>query len=436
MNEELGNVVVEPVARLRTERSEVTTIKERHSELDSLRRPSVQNLCYNKFMNDVKTVKLSDVCEIVTGNTPSTKNENYYSSNDIPFVKPSDLPMEYISTLDDSEFHISEKARSIARILPKRSVLVSCIGIIGKIGINTKEVAFNQQINGLIPNANLIDYNYLANAIISKKRFLSDKANAAVVPIINKTNFSNLQIPLPPLQTQKQIAARLDLCTDTIAKHKKLLELHETLIKSQFVKMFGDPVTNPMGWEKERLDSVAEIKIGPFGSLLHAEDYTNFGHALVNPMHIVNGKISKDKNLFVSDEKYKELFPYQLKKNDIVMGRRGEMGRCAVVDEEGLLCGTGCLIIRMKGEVEPCFIQNTISFPSYKKSIENKSVGTTMQNLNVPIVSSFEIIKPPRKMQDDFSTFVQQVEKSKSAVQASLQKAETLYKALMQKYFG
>ena len=177
--------------------------------------------------------------------------------------------------------------------------------------------------------------------------------------------------------------------------------------------MFGDPVINERNWEKVRLDSVADIKIGPFGSLLHHEDYITGGHALVNPSHIIDGKICTDEKLTISDEKYTELTPYHLQKHDVVMGRRGEMGRCAVVDSDDLLCGTGSLIIRTKGELKSDFIQKIISFPSYKKTIEDKAVGQTMPNLNVPIVSSFEIIKPPKEVQDNYYAFVQQIDKSK-----------------------
>jgi type I restriction enzyme S subunit len=95
------------------------------------------------------------------------------------------------------------------------------------------------------------------------------------------------------------------------------------------------------------------------------------------------------------------------------MGRRGEMGRCAVVPCDGYLCGTGSLMIRTKGEVTADYIQKIISFPSFKKTIEDMAVGQTMPNLNVPIVSNFQIIKPPIEVQKSYYTFVEQVDKSK-----------------------
>ena len=138
----------------------------------------------------------------------------------------------------------------------------------------------------------------------------------------------------------------------------------------------------------------------------------------------------------MSDEKYGELSAYHLQIGDVVMGRRGEMGRCAVVEQVGLLCGTGSLLIRTNGDLSADYIQKIISFPSFKRTIEDMAVGQTMPNLNVPIVSAFQIIKPPKKVQDQYYAFVAQVDKSKVVVQNALDEAQVLFDSLMQKYFG
>ncbi len=177
--------------------------------------------------------------------------------------------------------------------------------------------------------------------------------------------------------------------------------------------MFGDPVENSHGFKKVALSELAEIKIGPFGSLLHKEDYIEGGHPLLNPAHIVDGKVVPDSKLTISDKKYNELEAYHLHTGDVVMGRRGEMGRCAVVPSEGFLCGTGSLLIRTRGEVTADYIQKTISFPSFRKTIQDMAVGQTMPNLNVPIVSRFQIIKPPIEVQNSYYKFVTQIDKSK-----------------------
>ena len=236
----------------------------------------------------------------------------------------------------------------------------------------------------------------------------------------------------------EQIAAckQMDRVNDIIRMHQQQLQKLDELVKARFVELFGDPISNPHGFDKVDLSELADIKIGPFGSLLHKEDYIEGGYALLNPSHIIDGKIAPDSILTVSREKYEELSAYHLKAGDVVMGRRGEMGRCAVVPCDGYLCGTGSLLIRTKGDVTADYIQKIISFPSFKKAIEDMAVGQTMPNLNVPIVSRFQIIKPPIEIQHSYYAFVEQTDKSKVAVQKALDEAQLLFDSLMQKYFG
>jgi type I restriction enzyme S subunit len=259
---------------------------------------------------------------------------------------------------------------------------------------------------------------------------------AVTIPSLTKADLLKINIDIPKIDTQTTIVDRLGKIEQIISFRNNQLRLLENLIKARFVELFGDPVSNPKGWEKKALSEEAEIRIGPFGSLLHKEDYIIGGHALINPSHIVNGKITPDDKLTISDEKYDELSAYHLKKGDVVMGRRGEMGRCAVVEQAGLLCGTGSLLIRTNGDLSADYIQKIISFPSFKKTIEEMAVGQTMPNLNVPIVSAFQIIKPPKSVQDQYYAFVAQTDKSKAQVQKSLNETQLLFDSLMQKYFG
>ena len=243
-------------------------------------------------------------------------------------------------------------------------------------------------------------------------------------------------ISVPSVERQKEIVRELDGVRHLISLREQELQTLDDLIKARFVELFGDPVENPYDYEKVALSELADIKIGPFGSLLHKGDYIENGHALLNPSHIIDGKVVPDNKLTISDEKYEELSAYQLLPGDVVMGRRGEMGRCAVVPAEGFLCGTGSLIIRAKGDVTADFIQKIISFPSFKKTIEDMAVGQTMPNLNVPIVSGFMIVKPPIEVQNEYYEFIDQVDKSKVVVQKALDEAQLLFNSLIQQYFG
>jgi type I restriction enzyme S subunit len=278
---------------------------------------------------------------------------------------------------------------------------------------------------------------YLYYALKSQQKRIMQLRSGACMPNIKKSDLGDFEFMFEcDEEEQSRIVNILGKVENIISyRNKQLLYLDE-LVKARFVEMFGDPVVNPHGYEKVALSELAEIKIGPFGSLLHKEDYIENGHPILNPSHITEGKIVPDYTLTISDEKYKELSPYQLRLGDVVMGRRGEMGRCAVVMEEGFLCGTGSLIIRTKGKVTSDYIQKIISFPSFKKSVEDMAVGQTMPNLNVPIVSSFQIIKPPIEVQNNYYLFVAEVDKSKVAIQSSLDQTQQLFDSLMQEYFG
>lgn len=244
------------------------------------------------------------------------------------------------------------------------------------------------------------------------------------------------KIYYPNSEEQSKIVLILDEISSVIEHRQRQLQKLDELVKARFIELFGDPISNPHGFDKVDLSELADIKIGPFGSLLHKEDYIEGGYALLNPSHIIDGKIAPDSKLTVSREKYEELSAYRIKAGDVVMGRRGEMGRCAVVPCDGYLCGTGSLLIRTKGDVTADYIQKIISFPSFKKAIEDMAVGQTMPNLNVPIVSRFQIIKPPIEVQHSYYAFVEQTDKSKVAIQKALDEAQLLFDSLMQKYFG
>lgn len=287
----------------------------------------------------------------------------------------------------------------------------------------------------LLPKEGIpIDIKYLFYAV--EHMNLAKYFSGATIPHIYFKDYQKEPINIPDIDTQRKISRIFDKIDALVTSRKEQRTKLDQIVMSRFIEMFGDPVENPHGFRKVALSELAEIKIGPFGSLLHKEDYIEGGHPLLNPSHIVDGKVAPDSKLTISDKKYDVLEAYHLHIGDVVMGRRGEMGRCAVVPSEGFLCGTGSLLIRTKGEVTADYIQKIISFPSFRKTIEDMAVGQTMLNLNVPIVSKFQIIKPPIEVQKNYYKFVAQTDKSKLAIQKSLDKLEILKKALMQKYFG
>ena len=342
-------------------------------------------------MKEMK-VKLEDVCERGTSNLK--QSDIVEIDGDYPIYGASG----YIGNVD---FYHQEN--------PYVAVVKDGAGI-GRTTLHPAKSSVIGTMQYLIPKENVIpEYLYYVVSYMHLEKYFT----GATIPHIYYKDYKNEKFNLDPLDRQKTIVDTLGKCEAVIKARKRELELMDILIKARFVEFFGDPVHNPYGWNKTELKELADLKIGPFGSLLHKEDYIEGGHALVNPSHIVDGRIIIDSKLTVSEDKYEELSAYHLKVGDVVMGRRGEMGRCAVVEEEGFLCGTGSLLIRPKGKVTADYIQKIISYPTFKKTIEDMAVGQTMPNLNVPIVSGFRIITPPIEVQNSYYDFVAQVDKSK-----------------------
>jgi type I restriction enzyme S subunit len=387
-------------------------------------------------MSKWQTVKLSGLFTLQMGKTPSRNNSAYWNGTQ-KWVSIADLgkTSKYIVDTKECITNLAVSETGI-KATPKDTVIMSFKLSIGKTAITSEEIYTNEAIMSFIDKGTYeFDIDYIYHLFNNKD--WSKGTNKAVMGVtLNKATLSQISIPLPPIKEQHKIATNLDKVTHMIDLCNAILEKLDVLVKSRFIELFGDPVSNPHNWEKVPLGELADIKIGPFGTLLHKEDYISNAHALVNPSHIIDGKISVDMKLTVSDDKFDELNSYHLMVNDVVMGRRGEMGRCAVITENGLLCGTGSMIIRTNGRLKADYIQKIISFPSFKKTIEDMAVGQTMPNLNVPIVSNFMIICPPIEVQEQYYTFVEKIDKSKLAVKQVLEKAEMLKKALMQEYFG
>lgn len=253
---------------------------------------------------------------------------------------------------------------------------------------------------------------------------------------VPKSYLEKYSVNLPSLARQREIVRVLDKVEAVIDKHKRQLAKLDELARARFVEMFGDPVSNSKKLGILPIAELAEVKIGPFGSLLHQEDYIVGGHPIINPMHIVGGEIIADSNFSVDEETYNRLSSYQVCVGDVILARRGEMGRCGLVKSEGMLCGTGSLIIRPGRKISGDYLQRVLSFPTFRSVIERKAVGQTMLNLNSKIVSSITIPVPNSEVQRQFAEFVTHIERMKRKVRASLEATQKLLGSLMQEYFS
>lgn len=388
------------------------------------------------------TYKLGEICETTSGGTPNRKNDAYYGGI-IPWVKSGELGKGIIY---DTEEKITEQAvkESSAKIFPKGTLLIALYGAtIGKLGFLGVPAATNQAVCGIFENEK-IDLQFLSYYLFHKRNDLIAQGTGGAQPNISQTILKNLSIPLPPLATQHAIVTRIETLFAELDKAVQNLRTAQQQLKTYRQTVLNHWLNNDEGkWETVKLGEVAEkIQIGPFGTQLHKSDYINGGIPLINPMHINNNKIQPDKSFSVSEEKYKELSNYYLQKGDVVLGRRGEMGRCAVVSEkeDGMLCGTGSLYIRGGDALFADYLCRLLSSQKIILYFENASSGTTMSNLNRGIIENCAIPFPPlpdqHRIVQEIESRLSQATATETYIENALQQAEALRQSILKKAFS
>ena len=385
----------------------------------------------------MQTAKLGTLVRIIGGGTPDRNNPEYWDG-DIPWVTVKDVQSSRITSSQES---ITEKGlrNSASNLIPAGSIIVPTRMALGKVAINQVPIAINQDLKALTVQQDSIDRDYLHRFLLSKSSYLESRGKGATVKGITLDVLTELDVPIPSLPEQHRLAAILDKADAIRRKRREALNLADEFLRAAFLDMFGDPIANSYGWPVMQLgEVVSRTQIGPFGTQLHQEDYIEGGIPLVNPTHIVEGRICPDSSLTVSMEKYAQLGEYHLTVGDIVMGRRGEMGRCAIVSEieQGYLCGTGSLFLRPDlAVVLSEYLGRVLSSDSAKAAFERASLGATMPNLNKSIVTCFAMGIPPLSLQQKYAQLDRSVIAAKAKLASQQSEAENLFASLSHRAF-
>lgn len=266
---------------------------------------------------------------------------------------------------------------------------------------------------------------------------IEDETPFVTVKHLSAKKLNAVKLPVPPMAEQEAIVAELDEINEAIAALQQQVADLDTLAQSTFYDMFGDPVTNPKAWPVKKLGELSTVKTGPFGSMLHKEDYIVNGIPLVNPVHMRNFKIVPDMSFTIPEHKAQELSNYLLRSNDIVFARRGDIGRCAVVsnEQDGFLCGTGSLFVRFNENVDSIFTMYVIRSESFTNSLLSAAKGATMLNINSTVVENLNFILPPLALQQEFAARVEAIEAAKAELNAQIAEMQTLLVSRMDYYF-
>ena len=251
-----------------------------------------------------------------------------------------------------------------------------------------------------------------------------------------------VDITLYKKEEQKNIVSLLDKVTELIDKRKEQLKKLDEIVKARFVELFGDPVSNSLGWKTDYLKNVTS-KIGsgatPKGG---KESYQTEGITLIRSMNVHDGRFEYKDLAHITDEQAKQLDNVTIEENDVFINITGaSVARSCIVPKHILPARVNqhVAIIRcITSVLNPVFANNMFLNQGFKGQLLDigETGGATRQAITKQQLETLEVILPPIELQNQFAAFVEQTDKSKLEVQKSLEKLELLKKALMQKYFG
>ena len=271
------------------------------------------------------------------------------------------------------------------------------------------------------------------NSPYYRERIANSAAGANINNIRNE-HIDVLEIVWPSLEEQHRAAQVLDKVSELITLRKEQLAKLDSLIKSRFIELFGDPVKNNMGWESKPLIEVCDsIGDGLHGTPVYDD---NGEYPFINGNNLIDGKIViTPATKMVSEETYKKHL-IDISNNAILISINGTLGKLAFYCGEKVMLGKSACYCNLKQSINKMFVYGVMRSDFFAEFLDNSSTKSTIKNVGLKAMREYKLILPPTELQDQFAAFVKQTEKSKLAIQQSLDKLELLKKSLMQKYFG
>ncbi|EJU08712.1 restriction endonuclease subunit S [Fusobacterium hwasookii] len=385
---------------------------------------------FNK--SEWKKVKLGDICEVITGNTPSKKIKEYWDKDEVPFITPPELKYEGINYITPSIF-VSKIGAKQGRIISKNSICVCCIGSLGKLGILKDDAITNQQINSLILKDKNIDLLYLYFYLKTTKNNLEAMASSTTVKIINKSSFEKIEIKLPDIRIQKKISKKLEILENNINFRKKQLIYLKELNKSLFIRMFGDPLTNDrIEWKFSKIKNIGKIISGSTPNT-NTPELWNGDYLWITPAEL------KDDSFIVNSTERKLTY-LGIKKSSLIempigtvlLSSRAPIGKVAIVGKN-MFCNQGFKNIIPNEEINSIYLYYILK--EKKEYLNFLGRGATFKELSKEIVENISLKIPPIELQNKFAERVEKIEKLSFEIEKSIKEAENLYNSLISKYF-
>ena len=376
--------------------------------------------------------KISELTTVVTGGTPSTSVGEYWNDGNIPWLQSGCCQN---CEVDSTERYITQAGydNSSARMMPKHTIMIALTGATaGKIGYLNFEACGNQSITGILP-CEFLNQRFLFYYLISKRpQILADCVGGAQAHI-SQGYVKNIKIPMYPLEKQVEVVNVLDGITSIIIARKLELQSFDELIKSRFVEIFGDPRSNPYGFSRKMLKDTCKVITGNTPSRSVEEYYGDYVE-WIKTDNIVSELLNPTKaSEMLSEEGMK--VGRAVGKDSILMaciaGSIASIGRVCVTDRTVAFNQQINAVVPEDYNILFLYVLLQLSKEYLVEEINMALKGI----LSKSKLEEKEFMVPPMELQKEFASFVDQVNKSKVAVQKSLDEMQLLFDSLMQKYF-
>jgi len=385
----------------------------------------------------MEKVKIGDICEILNGY--AFKSEKYVSSG-IRILRIANVQKGYIE--DSTPVFYPEETLGLERyMLEEGDLLISLTGNVGRVATLMQEflpAALNQRVACLrVKRKDVFKpylFHFLNSGLFESHCVQSSKGVAQ--KNMSTEWLKEYEIPLYPIEEQKEIAKTLNKIGYIINGRKEQLYNLDNLIKSRFVEMFGDPQENSMEWQETTIgDSCYYVKDGPHVS----PDYVENGEGIpfISGRNIIKGYIDWSTAKYVSENDYKTFIKKcNPQKGDILYSKGGTTGIAKYVDTDIKFANWVHLaVLKFDDNLNGIFFENMLnSYYCYQQS-QQLTKGIANRDLVLGSMKQISFYVPPIELQNQFATFVQQVDKLKVEVQKSLDEIQLLFDSLMQKYF-
>ena len=264
---------------------------------------------------------------------------------------------------------------------------------------------------------------------------MSSQATGASYPAVSNSIVRSSLIPSYSVEEQRKIADKLDAVSELIKLRKQQLSKLDQLVKSRFIELFGDQETNPYNLNVGKLSDIADIYLG----LTHTPTYVEQGKPFLSVRDISSGVIDFSNCHYITEEEFDSL-PNGARPQvgDMLFCRVGTIGKPVIIPENTPEFGTFVSVgyLRKKANVNNYYLKSWMENDYFMRQVYDNVAGASQINLNTGWLKNFRILIPSLELQEQFAAFVEQVDKSKLAIQKSLEKLEILKKSLMQQYFG